>query len=386
LREFVELKAIPASIRERYDIIGFDQRGVSRPLQVDCDQPGNTVSNPYPRNLRDLQVLVDDSITQADACSTEYADQLLWFGSNSVVQDMEVLRVLLDAPKLHMVGSSFGTRITALYLERYPETSGRIVMDAPLPPSGNLNSMWVDIAAAEQRSFELMLNVCGLSLPNCDRTTIEAAFVSRLNSVLDNEDEAIVKAFFLLLAIAIEESDHGELLAPLLIDFALNGDPAEMFALIDQFGLSEDDEENESDDSNSSITLERAVLCADDRIRPTITSLGPTLDALNEASDFFGEALMPIAASCVGWPEAQDPMTDIQTSDAPAALVIGGTEDVTTPINWAVDMANAVSGIFVSSDHLGHTTFLVRRNDCIDSIVADFLIEGTLPDAGVSCH
>jgi len=220
-----------------------------------------------------------------------------------------------------------------------------------LPPTGNLDSLWVDTAAAEQRSFELILNACGTSLPDCDRSTIEAAFVSQLNSLLDNEDEATAEAFFLLMIIATEESDIGEELASLLIDFALNGDPTDMFALIDQFGLDEEDEET---DYNSSITLERAVLCADDSVRPTVESLVVTRDALNEASDFFGEALLPTAASCVGWPEALDPMNDIQTSDAPAALVIGGTEDVVTPIDWAVEMANAIGGVFVSSEHLGH--------------------------------
>jgi len=79
-------------------------------------------------------------------------------------------------------------------------------------------------------------------------------------------------------------------------------------------------------------------------------------------------------------------MNNIQTSDAPVALVIGGTEDVRTPIEWAVEMAEAIGGVFVSSDHLGHTTFLERSNECIDSLVGDFLIDGSLPAAGTVCN
>jgi len=386
MQEFAEFDDIPDSIREHYDIISFDQRGVSNPLREDCDQLGNAESNPYPRDMIELQELIDDSIMLANACSAEYADELRWVGSNSVVQDMDAMRALLGTPKLHIVGSSFGTRITALYLERYPENSGRIVLDAPLRPTGTLDSLWVDTAAAEQASFELMLNACGSSLPNCDRSTIEAAFVSRINSLLDNEDEDIAGAFFQLMAIAIEESDVGELLAPFLIDFALNGDPTDLFEITDQFGLNEEDEGDEESGFNSSITLERAVLCADDSVRPTVESLALTLNTLNEASDFFGEALLPVAASCVGWPVALDPMNNIQTSDAPVALVIGGTEDVRTPIEWAVEMAEAIGGVFVSSDHLGHTTFLERSNECIDSLVGDFLIDGSLPAAGTVCN
>jgi len=183
----------------------------------------------------------------------------------------------------------------------------------------------------------------------------------------------------------VEESDIGELLAPLLIDFAINGDPADMFAFIEQFGLNEDDEEDDDTESNSSITLERAVLCGDDSVRPTTQTLLATLGRLNDTSDFFGEATLPVAASCVGWPEALDPMDDIQTMVAPTALVIGGTEDVRTPIEWAVEMADAIGGVFLSSDHFGHTTLLVRRNDCVDVIVEEFLIEGNLPAIDTSC-
>ncbi len=86
LREIAEFNdVLPASVRERYDVIGFDQRGVGKPLQVRCDQLGNTESYPYPRDQSDVQALVNDATLIADACSAEYTDQLQWVGSNSVV-------------------------------------------------------------------------------------------------------------------------------------------------------------------------------------------------------------------------------------------------------------------------------------------------------------
>ena len=44
LREFAQSSVIPFAIRERYDIIGFDQRGVGNPLRVGCDELGNAES------------------------------------------------------------------------------------------------------------------------------------------------------------------------------------------------------------------------------------------------------------------------------------------------------------------------------------------------------
>jgi len=280
LRELFQLEVIPNSIRERYDIIGFDQRGVSDPLRLDCDHLSDTEPSLYPRDLGDVQTMVNNTTLLADACFAEYSDSLLYLGSNAVVQDLEIMRILLGAPKLNMIGISFGTRITALYLERYPNASGRVILDAPLRPNGNLNSLLMDTATAQQQSFEQMLSACGTTLPDCERASVEPAFVARVNNLLDTDDRETLEAFFLLLTIAIEETDNGEFLAPLLIDYAFTGDPTDMFALIQEFELDDHDEENENSDENNSITLEKAVLCADDEQKLHCRWLQPVLAGL----------------------------------------------------------------------------------------------------------
>jgi len=362
LQEIALDNLLPASLRERYDIIGFEQRGVAEPLRIDCDELGNAELSPYPRDQKEVQALVDDATLLADGCSAEYADRLQHVGSNAVVQDMEIMRVKLNAEKLNIIGISFGTRITTLYLERFPDSSGRIVLDAPLRPTGSLNSLLLETAAAQQASIERILNACGTTVPNCDRSAG-------------------------VLTIAIEESDIGEMLAELLINYAFKGDPTEMFALIQEFGLNEENNSGEDDiaDRNSSITLEKAVLCADDVDRPNTESLIGTLDSLNDTSDLFAEILLPLAATCAGWPKALNPVDNIGTTEAPASLVIGGTSDVNTPIGWATETAASIGGVFLSSEHFGHTTVLNRNNDCVGSIVIEFLIEGTLPAEGTIC-
>ncbi len=383
LREFAQSSVIPFAIRERYDIIGFDQRGVSNPLRVDCDELGNAESIAYPRDENDVTTLVTDFTMLADACSAEYTDQLQWVGSNAVVKDMDIMRSMLNVPKLNIIGSSFGTRTATLYLERFPETSGRVILDAPLPPTAKIDEMILDTASAQQGSFNTILNACGTALPDCDRAEVEVAFVARVNTLLDDGDLDTFNAFFNLMSIAIEESDLGELAAPLLIDYAFSGDPTDMFAVIQDFGLDEGEQEGDESDR---LTLERAVICADDAARPSEESLQTTLASLNESSDFFAETVLPLAASCVGWPDALDPVADIRTVDAPASLVIGGIEDVLTPFNWAVETANAIGGVLVTSGHQGHTTLFSGENDCVASILVDFLVEGTLPANETRCN
>lgn len=383
LQGFAQPGVIPVAIRERYNIIGFDQRGVSSPPRVDCDDFGNAMSVTYPRNQTDLSTLVADYTMLADACSAEHTDQLQWVGSNAVVQDMEIMRMMLNAPRLNIIGASFGTRITALYQQRFPTVSGRIILDAPLPPHAKIDTMMRGTAAAQQHSFDLMLNACGTTLPDCERAEVEAAFVARVNILQDEGDLDTFNAFFNLMSLAIAETEIGELLAPLLIDYAIGGDPTDMFTLIEDFGLDEGEQES---DQNERLTLERAVVCADDAARPSLESLIAQLGSLNESSDFFAETLLPLAASCIGWPAALDPVNDIRTTDAPASLVIGGIGDVRTPISWAVETADATGGIFLSSGHQGHTTIFLHGNDCVETIVVGFLVDGTLPPVGTSCN
>ena len=382
LQDLAAFNLLPDSIREQFDVFSFDQRGVANPLRLDCDLPGN-VDAAYPGDQNDVQMLVNDTIILADACLAEFADQLQWVGSNSVVQDMEILRVKLGAPTLNIIGVSFGTRITALYLERFPNTSGRIILDASLPPRASVESLLTEPAKARQGSFEQMLGLCGTFVPDCDPVSIEDAFVNRVNSLLDEGDQETFRAFFDLLEGATEELDLAELLGPSLINFALNGNAAEILSLVAMLDL----EEEESDDVNDSVTLERAVLCADDSTRPTFESLVTTLGSLNEISDIFAEAIVgDIGISCVGWPEAQDPVSDNFTVDGSSVLVIGGVGDVVTPISWSVEIAEAIGGVILTSDHQGHTTLFVRSNECVDSIAVEYLIDGTLPQEGTRCN
>ena len=251
-----------------------------------------------------------------------------------------------------------------------------------MPPTGKIDALLLDTATAQQASFELMLSACGADLPDCDPIEAETAFVARVNTLLIEEETVTFNAFLNLLSKGIEEIELGQLLAPLLIDYAFNGDPTEMFAVIDEYDLGE---EGQAGDEPERLTLEKAVLCADDEVRPSVESLFTALESLNDSSDLFAETLLTKAASCVGWPAAMDPVGDIRAMDAPVSLVIGGAADVLTPISWAAETADALGGVFIESRHLGHTTLFVRQNECVDTIFLAYLLEGTLPSEGTSC-
>jgi len=65
--------------------------------------------------------------------------------------------------------------------------------------------------------------------------------------------------------------------------------------------------------------------------------------------------------------------------------VIGTTRDPATPYEWAESLADQLgSGVLVSRDGDGHTGYNAG-NDCVDDAVHAYLIDGTVPDDGLSC-
>ncbi len=65
--------------------------------------------------------------------------------------------------------------------------------------------------------------------------------------------------------------------------------------------------------------------------------------------------------------------------------MIGTTRDPATPYAWAKSLAEQLdSGVLVSRDGDGHTGYN-RGNACVDDAVHAYLLEGTVPDDGLSC-
>jgi len=125
------------------------------------------------------------------------------------------------------------------------------------------------------------------------------------------------------------------------------------------------------------------VFCADDPARPTVESLDALRVELNAQSDLLAGFVLNIANICAGWPESIDPVQQIATNQAPVSLVIGGPSDAQTPLEHAQQMAAAVGGQFLRSEHDGHTTVFLPKDNCTNAVVETFLLTGNLPTMSV---
>ena len=84
--------------------------------------------------------------------------------------------------------------------------------------------------------------------------------------------------------------------------------------------------------------------------------------------------------SCLSWPyHAEQPRAAIAAPGAAPILVLGTTNDPSTPYAWAVAVATQLeSGILVTRNGDGHTAYN-KGNPCVDATVESYLVDGVVP-------
>ena len=382
-----EIATVPAAVRARFDLVGFDPRGTGESALVDCEDVGYADVDDYLDDREAIERYAAETTAAAARCVERHGDVLEHLGSNAVVRDMELLREALGVETLDFLGYSYGTRLAALYLERFPERAGRFVLDGSVAPDGSTERLVAGQLVGFERNLEALFGDCGTRVPGCDYASFVRALAARIEALgaedVDGPDGSgpldESSLFPVLLLLALQDPEFGELAAKPLIGYVESGDVGvlvEFVALLEALGIDLEEAVGEDEDD---ATAARAVLCADDPARPDVDETLDMLARLEDASDLFAEAALALAVGCSGWPATSDPVGPITTRTAPPALVIGGTSDAQTLLEWAPEMAEAIGGVFLASDHPGHTVALQGESACVDAAVTAFLIEGTLP-------
>lgn len=392
IETFAEHGSIPQSVTSAYDLVSFDPRGVGKSTEVDCQDFGLDDIEDYPTDGAAIGEMHAQFSEFSSACFQKYGTYLQQLGSLNVVRDMEEIRKALGEEKLNFIGYSYGTRLAALYLQKYPTTSGRIVLDASVHPDSAVDKLVKESLPALQTNLRLLLSQCTQTDPDCEVDQLLTRLANRANQLANDASAAAQEEFELfgeIVIAATQDPEFGLLAADTLIEYLNTLDRSvfdRFFALLQQFEYmsetttgEETNDDGEEDEDNE--TAQIAILCADDAFRPSADSLISLLGEFNQISDVFAEAQIPLAGACAGWPAALEPLPPISTNTAPVSLVIGGTTDTQTPIAWSESMAQAIGGVYIRSEHLGHTAVFNDASDCIDTIVEKFLLDGLAPAA-----
>ena len=125
-------------VRDAYDVVGFDPRGVGRSAPIDCltDAELDTFlgADPTPDDPAEEQAFAATAAGFAQACAATAGPLLAHVSTEDAARDMDVLRAALGEEKLTYLGKSYGTYLGTVYAELFPKHVGRMVLDGVVAP------------------------------------------------------------------------------------------------------------------------------------------------------------------------------------------------------------------------------------------------------------
>ncbi|MEU3597392.1 alpha/beta fold hydrolase [Streptomyces sp. NPDC006798] len=126
---------LPKAVLDRYDLIGFDPRGIGRSTPVVCgltpDEAG--IERPYKKETFARDTALARSF--AEKCRARFGAGLKHFNTRNTARDMDSIRAALGERKLNYFGISYGTYLGAVYTQLFPDRSDRILLDSAVDPA-----------------------------------------------------------------------------------------------------------------------------------------------------------------------------------------------------------------------------------------------------------
>ena len=379
-------------VRGRYDIVGFDPRGVGRSAPIDCVSDAE-----MDIHLGFIEVPDDRSDEElaeefAQGCALTSGPIASHVSTVDAAKDMDVLRAALGEEKLTFLGKSYGTYLGAVFAEQFPDRVGRFVLDGGLPPDLTSDDITVGQAAGFERATRAWAQDCldaGCPLGE-DVESVMTGMAAFLDSV--DEEPIAVRAdarvtelgsggAFLGVVAAMYDQGRWAFLAEALGD-----------AIEDRDGTALQDLANHYAQRTSAgvyagnlIEANAAINCLDRRTDGVTDELR---SRAAEAAPLWGPIFTEEDVTlCSYWPAevGGGGPRQIEAAGRDPIVVVGTTRDPATPYEWSEQLAEQLaSGVLVTFDGDGHTAY-GRSNDCIDRAIDAFFIDGTVPEDGLRC-
>lgn len=381
-------------VREKYDIVGVDPRGVGMSSPLEClpdrDFDAFTATDPDPDDAREVKALRASITTLGEACEKNSGALAAHVSTEEAARDMDVVRALLGRKTFDWFGASYGTQLGATYAELFPKTVGRMVLDGAVDPSLGVVDSSLGQATGFQRAFDAYAADC-LKSSECPLGGSVKAARAKVVALLSQLDGSPMpgaggrqltegQAFYGIAVTLYDKSTWNALTQGLTQAFDGNG--STLLLLSDAYFRRQPDG---SYQGNLGQVI-YAINCLDSTGGLTQKQTKDAIPRFEKVSPVFGRSLAWGALGCSDWPiKATHPQVDISADGAAPILVLGTTRDPATPYEWAKSLAAQLStGVLVTREGDGHTAY-GSGNACITKAVDAFFVKGTVPKDGLTC-
>ena len=354
-------------VNETRDILLIDQRGTGRSHPLQCDQLFQFAYRTISR---------DQIRAESAACLRGLDDEPKWFGTESVIRDLDAIRRRLGHEKLALWGASFGTRTALRYLARFPQRVESMVLDGV---TSNTESLFVGAPRYAQAAFDALRTRCEADA-GCDAAALNAHFEgaaragtqavdlihplsgARLSTSVD--DDLVVNVVRGALYVPVYSS-----LIPVALDKVAKGDHSVLAALTAEL--------TSSSAGSMYVGATLSVLCSED-----IDRLSREAAAEAGHGTPFGDRYYRLwSTACSNWPRTRVPKTygELVQSTVPTLVLSGGADPITPPAAAEVAIGGLSAAQHLIAKNASHN---VTQHGCAPTLIADFLNAPNTPVDG----
>lgn len=369
---------LPQEVRDRYDLVGFDPRGVGESTPVTCAFDPRDLDAaaflPWPGPGGDISDATERARRKADTCVRTGGPLIQHITTRNEARDIDRVRHALGERRLSYWGTSYGTYVGAVYAEMFPTRTDRVVLDSNDDPDPRrvargwlayfavgAEDRFPDFAKwAATRDGELGLG----ATPEAVRDTYLT-----LTTTLDESPRPDLTGN--TLRAVMFNSLYADAAFPQLAAFlrsARTGTPAPPLpALPPSFG--------------NLLAAQMATAC-NDTTWPTEAHDYAGDVARNRVSHPLTGGMPANIMPCAFWPyRPVEPATRITSRGPKNILMIQNRRDPATPLAGAQRLLQAFGSrarmVVVESG--GHNAYVANGNPCGDAAVTAFLVNGTRP-------
>ncbi|MEV2211609.1 alpha/beta fold hydrolase [Streptomyces sp. NPDC050997] len=382
-----------ADIQEKFDIIGFDPRGVGRSQPVKCSKELlDRRPSSYPRNQAEFDQLARFNRTLREDCRRHSGPVFDHADTLSVVRDMDAIRRALGEEKVNYFGHSYGTLIGEQYAEQYGDRIRAMALTANVDHSLDAREFLVSSAITAEDSFRQFVTWCestsSCALHGGDVTAVWDDLLARADrgEIHDPESPDQVLTANAIAFVAFKEYLYGpdwDELATYVAELSAQEPRERRQSQQPRPGTSSGAEQQTTEEPF------HAVFCQDWRFRPKNYRefAGLTKAELRAAPHMRGTPRIHDAvAGCVGWPdEANNPQHRLRITEAPKILMLHSLHDPANNYAWATNVHRQTrrTTVLLPYEGAGHSVY--GRSDCTRDAVDAYLTELKLPSAGSHC-